>query len=106
MPRYIDAYLLSSNIQKYLCKGCSTRCTPFEIKHSACEVAECLRMIDDAPTADVQEVRHGRWLDHKHTDTVICSECKKCFCDEKPYCPNCGAKMDGGADNESILPAK
>ena len=45
---------------------------------------------------DVAPVRHGRWIDNKHTDTAICSECKCVFTDETNYCPKCGAKMDGG----------
>ena len=54
------------------------------------------------PTADVVEVRHGYW------DDCMCSVCgavnptlyldeweMKYRCKEVPYCPNCGAKMDG-----------
>ena len=44
---------------------------------------------------DVAPIRHGHWIDNKHTDTAICSECKCVFTDETKYCPNCGAKMDG-----------
>ena len=40
-------------------------------------------------------VKRGEWLDHNHTDTAVCSECGKCFTDETPYCPNCGADMRG-----------
>ena len=43
---------------------------------------------------DVVPVRHGHWIDNKHTDTAICSECKCVFTDETNYCPKCGAKMD------------
>ena len=44
--------------------------------------------------ADVEPVRHGHWIDNKHTDTAICSECKCVFTDETNYCPKCGAKMN------------
>ena len=47
-----------------------------------------------------KSVKHGRWLPHKITASSICSLCKRVFADETPYCPNCGAKMDGGADND------
>ena len=55
--------------------------------------------------ADVAPVRHGRWLQKKHkifgnAYDYVCSECG---CDyalaEYNYCPNCGAKMDGGVDD-------
>ena len=56
--------------------------------------------------AEVAPVRHGQWVEHKHFNhdhyidsTYECSECNV----EEPltsdYCPNCGAKMGGGADN-------
>ncbi len=37
--------------------------------------------------------RHGMWYDVDGCMT-ICSECHGYGC-ESPYCPNCGAKMDG-----------
>ena len=60
--------------------------------------------IDNAPTADVAPVRHGRWIAIKvpnEWDKGQCSECRSIFNSSvwgTNYCPNCGAKMDGGAD--------
>ena len=54
----------------------------------------------DMKTADVPPARHGRWL-YVDTDTeqfFLCNRCKKKEYWESNYCPNCGAKMDGGAD--------
>lgn len=56
------------------------------------------------PAADVVPVRHGRWeTNSDRPDSLICSICKCGFDmwkhDPHNYCPNCGAKMDGGADN-------
>lgn len=57
------------------------------------------------PAADVAPVVHGWWLeDH---DYLKCPECGVMvkwdftFFDigNWNYCPNCGAKMDGGAEN-------
>ena len=56
--------------------------------------------------ADVAPVRHGQWGTHSdRPDSLICSVCNCGFDmwkhDPHNYCPNCGAKMDGGADNEA-----
>ena len=52
------------------------------------------------PATDVSTVRHGRWL-CVDTDTeqfFLCNRCKKKEYWESDYCPNCGCRMDGGAD--------
>lgn len=54
------------------------------------------KLMIEAPAADVIEVVHGRWIEGKTLEK--CSVCgKKGFPDWK-YCPNCGAKMDGGKE--------
>ena len=83
--------------------------------------------IDKIPTADVAEIRHGKWIEDEYDETTYCSECKEealynstfelqfdydweenlvpCGYEEHKeyiktnYCPNCGAKMDGGNNN-------
>lgn len=61
------------------------------------------RLLDEQPTADVEEVKHGEW---RQGVPYVCSICGKPAPDEKntseryscwtsPYCPHCGAKMDG-----------
>ena len=66
---------------------------------------DCRMDVIHAPTADVEEVKHGEWfmLDDCANEGVYCSVCRKkvyktCYANQKlksPYCPNCGAKMDG-----------
>ena len=59
------------------------------------------KLIKDAPAEDVEPVRHGEWEEF--------GKCSVCgvnvyddinatiwSCYKPPYCPNCGAKMDGG----------
>ena len=58
-------------------------------------------ILREAPTIDVTPVRHGQWGTHSdRPDLLICSVCKCGFDmwkhDPHNYCPNCGAKMDGG----------
>lgn len=56
---------------------------------------------------DVVPVVHGKWIESVSFNVGfwVCSNCK--FVSEAiaahklyGYCPNCGAKMDGGADND------
>ena len=59
--------------------------------------------IKSAPTIEAEHVRHGKWgaaeivgYDGIHPVYALpCSECGK-YTKEylKPFCPNCGAKMD------------
>ena len=49
-------------------------------------------------------VRHGRWeTNSDRPDSLICSVCKCGFDmwkhDPHNFCPNCGAKMDGGDED-------
>lgn len=60
----------------------------------------------DVPAADVVPVKHGQWGTGRFNPETgnyeeQCTRCRN-FSKEygKPYCPNCGAKMDGGADND------
>lgn len=60
------------------------------------------------PAADVAPVRHGRWIKNSFLSDDITTAGKCCKCGEiiswfskaPNYCPNCGAKMDGGKGNE------
>ena len=64
-------------------------------------------IISEIPAADVAPVVRGRWGTGRfNLETGNYEEqCTRCrnFSKEygKPYCPNCGAKMDGGADHEA-----
>lgn len=75
-----------------------------------CNYRDCGKGCEDAqtilsiPAADVQPVRHGRWVKSEIPDEkFVCSECGgACWYYDyegevarSRYCPNCGAKMDG-----------
>ena len=92
MTRYIDA----SNINL---RGIAVFDQDFEALIPLSDVRKALQM---TPTADVQEVRHGRWISNYlggYKWAYYCSECGWVdgypFNDRHKYCPNCGAKMDG-----------
>lgn len=65
-------------------------------------VAKCINEIEMMPAADVEPVRHGRWIvpippDNYTYCKCVCSVCNHTAGKHKTlYYPNCGAKMDGG----------
>ena len=85
MSRYIDADALLNRLRQDL---------PYK--------ASVKRVLIQAPTADVVEVRHGAWIPSKyHYGFYLCSECGRHVEARRddpevpyPYC-HCGAKMDG-----------
>ena len=77
-------------------------------KHFINGIESVLEYAENLPAADVAPVRHGRWIDKG--EYAVCTECGgrsgTQYDGVEPiplmtqFCPNCGAKMDGGADNE------
>lgn len=70
-------------------------------------------LLEGLPAADVAPVVHGRWIIGTDNDDfdVKCSKCEwtdifevagisavERIAKAMHYCPNCGAKMDGGAN--------
>ena len=102
--RLIDADALICSVCEQ-CDGACDICGDGERclkcnSHCQCDLREA---IDDAPTIDAKPVRHGRWIYYKnHAAVVQCTECgliRNIYKQEGwHYCPNCGAKMDGGAE--------
>ena len=77
--------------------------SPEQVGYSREDAADCIRYMD---AADVAPVRHGRWIQCKYADkSAKCSECGGYYTrftvnERYPkYCPHCGAKMDGNADD-------
>lgn len=63
-------------------------------KHAWAKGFEPSQYIEALPAADVAPVVHGKWI--KGPSNPYCSECFVECRDETPFCPNCGAMMDGG----------
>ena len=100
--RLIDANALKS----FVCEFCNSINSG-----EPCEPADCrcMVLIDVQPTVDAVEVVHGEWImviDENDCECIECPLCGEQFYDgdndtfDKPwnYCPNCGAKMDGGEE--------
>ena len=116
MARYIDADELKGLLR--LDKTIIEKPLKFQnsrisgIDKSDCEtlaklIEYIVAEIDATPTADVVEVKHGYW---KQGVPYVCSVCGHSAPDEtntnemyscwvSPYCPHCGAKMDGGTSD-------
>lgn len=65
-------------------------------------IESVLEYVENLPAADVTLVVHGQWeTNSDRPDSLICSVCKCGFDmwkhDPHNFCPNCGAKMDGGS---------
>lgn len=98
-----------------------TKLTPEEIDMDH-EAAETLRQlcrncdldrVEKLAEADKDgRVVHGRWIRPHWKNNNYCCDCSECGGEAMhrdyqwdkngvyPICPNCGAKMDGGADHE------
>lgn len=65
-----------------------------------------LKLLASMPAADVQPVKHGRWIPQGN-DMWLCSNCKENIIfsmsksdrtEKQRYCTVCGARMDGGEE--------
>ena len=100
--RLIDGNALLAELDKFA--NPMPNKSGYEFLHG---IATAITEIEDAVTVDAVEVVHGRWVLQRYyggmrkgmVARIICSECG--YPNEKTnYCPNCGAKMDGG--NEDV----
>ena len=78
----------------------------------SCKSDYLREIIESVPAADVVPVVHGRWDDsgrYMFPSGAAAVRCTNCGCalteseyrlNNWNYCPVCGAKMDGGADND------
>lgn len=81
---------------------CKANAHPLDYNTKA-TYAECITMVKAAETIDAEPVRHGRWRINMEFADYECSVCKQGDVIspyferlKMNYCPNCGAKMDGG----------
>lgn len=72
-----------------------------------CGLEATLEDVKQAITADVAPVVHGEWIkSEEHKPWLTCSVCHDCYVDGEwvdghkwSYCPNCGARMEGGEED-------
>ena len=91
MSRYID----SEAIMEIARDGYHS-----DFGRSMADLTSLEELIEDTPTADVKEVKHGQWSWYtisKDYYIDIKYECSQCHYTEQyatDFCPNCGAQMD------------
>lgn len=77
-----------------------------ELRHRCYPCGEGIEAINVIPAADVAPVVHGRWVTHYRSGTPVAEGYVSTCCDmwnnhKRNYCPSCGAKMDGGDNDEA-----
>ena len=101
---YIEREVVSEGIRKYYYKN-PPNSSYGEGFDRGLDRAQ--RAILNAPAADVAEVRHGEWeivVGSDGKEHIVCTVCRKQqdLTGVFSYCPNCGAKMDGGNGNSDM----
>lgn len=81
MSKYIDADLFKSELEKGHDNGDITGRADVE------------KLLDEQPTADVHEVRRGKWVNRKGNFRQ-CSICGTYNNRISKFCSECGAKME------------
>lgn len=92
---------------------CIERKAALDAVHKWCDpCGVAVEAVLSVPAADAAPVVHGRWVLHYTAIGAPYTECSRCCTDiaapmvgggllkldmrEMPYCPICGAQMDGG----------
>lgn len=87
MARYIDAERLKR-----------TFASGIRVYDGMCKIADVMHNIENEPTADVAEVKHGEWKLHPD-GSGTCSCCNRTqkfvwdYDNAQNFCGHCGAKM-------------
>ena len=98
-----DKYILRSGAIDAIKRNAGTLYT----REAEFLLQKVILLLKHAPAADVAEVVHGRWIkdDFLSDDVNNAEKCSQCgeligwFGNLPNYCPNCGARMDGGNDD-------
>ena len=90
MPRYIDTEKIKYYRQDKLGLGID-----YTIDEDSYYDFAYKNEIDNIPTADIEEVKHGEWIKPYSLLRPYCSVCKAICKDDEytKFCHECGAKM-------------
>ena len=93
--RLIDTETVIRKLRKANCAECDNYNA---IRCRACWVDDVVSLLDDSPKVDAVEVVHGRWAIINEY-CCVCSVCHNASIQTYYFCPECGAKMDGGNED-------
>ena len=104
MDEFISREATIKRIKEVYCVGCNSY---HGVRCRACGTGDAIDMIEDAPAADVAPVVHGEWeivVGSNGKEYMVCTCCRvsQDLTGVFTYCPNCGAKMDGGDGNSDM----
>lgn len=100
MPEYIEREALLKDIEEERPENWTDSEAERQAENDFYKYRE---IVEIQPTADVVEVKHGRWIKASAYNDGIFNTAKCSVCetfqpigewDWQAYCPNCGAKMD------------
>ena len=102
-------YIERAAVEKFIEDGLNN---PDKNKAFGHDAIEIMAEIHYMPTADVVEVRHGRWMTtDAYPHHLYCSVCYKTYAKNAKwvneldlptnYCPNCGARMGKEDEHEA-----
>ena len=82
-------------------------CNPYEYTRGYERgILDAQKIVCGEETVDAAPVVHGRWIWSEENECWVCSNCEMSalnnYCGnsvDSNYCPNCGAKMDGGNED-------
>lgn len=106
----MDKYIKLEDLQKY-----PIRADHCDKEHANEDfmlgIESVMEYAQNIPAADVAPVRHARWIEYSTYGVYECSACGGTDSDcsdrywnhnvlDQEWCPNCGARMDRGTDDE------
>ena len=96
MSEYISKEFMLKNLEDDKMNN-AEHCEPVTIQI----MERFIRYVKKFPAADVQPVVHAEWICHE-PEIGLYYSCSKCGHNALQgmykFCPNCGAKMDGGEE--------